>query len=151
MDSYDKKILFILQRNADLPLSEISRRVGLSPTPCWNRIKKLEEEGVILKKVTILNKEKLSLPVTVFLNITVRTHNEDWGKKFNEILKRYNNILEAYRVTGSEADYVLKIVSESIEEYDKFQQVLIKNIQFNSMSSAIVLQELKLNYNLPIR
>ena len=87
MDSYDKKILFILQRNADLPLSEISRRVGLSPTPCWNRIKKLEEEGVILKKVTILNKEKLSLPVTVFLNITVRTHNEDWGKKFNEILK----------------------------------------------------------------
>ena len=95
MDSYDKKILFILQRNADLPLSEISRRVGLSPTPCWNRIKRLEEEGVILKKVTILNKEKLSLPVTVFLNITVRTHNEDWGKKFNEILKRYNNILEA--------------------------------------------------------
>ena len=101
--------------------------------------------------MTILNKEKLSLPVTVFLNITVRTHNEDWGKKFNEILKRYNNILEAYRVTGSEADYVLKIVSESIEEYDKFQQILIKNIQFNSMSSAIVLQELKLNYNLPIR
>ena len=130
MDSYDKKILFILQRNADLPLSEISRRVGLSPTPCWNRIKRLEEEGVILKKVTILNKEKLSLPVTVFLNITVRTHNEDWGKKFKEILKRYNNILEAYRVTGSEADYVLKIVSESIEEYDKFQQILIKNIQF---------------------
>ena len=151
MDSYDKKILFILQRNADLPLSEISRRVGLSPTPCWNRIKRLEEEGVILKKVTILNKEKLSLPVTVFLNITVRTHNEDWGKKFKEILKRYNNILEAYRVTGSEADYVLKIVSESIEEYDKFQQILIKNIQFNSMSSAIVLQELKLNHNLPIR
>ena len=106
---------------------------------------------MILKKVTILNKEKLSLPVTVFLNITVRTHNEDWGKKFKEILKRYNNILEAYRVTGSEADYVLKIVSESIEEYDKFQQILIKNIQFNSMSSAIVLQELKLNYNLPIR
>ncbi len=151
MDALDKKILFILQRNADLPLSEISRRVGLSSTPCWNRIKKLEEEGVILKKTTILSKEKLNLPVTIFLMITVRSHNEDWGKRFNEILKKYNNILEAYRVTGSEADYILKIVAESIEEYDKFQQVLIKNIEFNSMSSSIALQELKMNYTLPIR
>ena len=151
MDYFDKKIIFILQRQADLPLSEISKRVGLSQTPCWNRIKKLEEDGVIEKKVTLINKRKVNLPVTVFLMITVRNHNSDWTNKFSEILKKYNNILEAHRITGSQADYIIKIVAGSIEEYDDFQQVLIKNIEFNSMSSGISLQELKSTTILPLK
>ena len=151
MDNIDKKIIFILQRQADLPLSEISKRVGLSQTPCWNRIRKLEEDGVIEKKVTIINKRKVNLPITVFLMITVRNHNSDWMNKFSEILKKYKNILEAHRITGSQADYIIKIVAGSIEEYDDFQQVLIKNIEFNSMSSGISLQELKSTTILPIR
>ena len=151
MDYIDKKIIFILQRQADLPLSEISKRVGLSQTPCWNRIKKLEEDGVIEKKVTIINKTKVNLPLTVFLMITVRNHNSDWIKKFSEILKKYKNILEAHRITGSQADYIIKVVAESIEEYDEFQQVLIKNIEFNSMSSGISLQELKSTTILPVK
>ena len=151
MDYIDKKIIFILQRQADLPLSEISKRVGLSQTPCWNRIRKLEEDGVIEKKVTIINKRKVNLPITVFLMITVRNHNSDWMKKFSEILKKYKNILEAHRITGSQADYIIKVVAESIEEYDEFQQVLIKNIEFNSMSSGISLQELKSTTILPIK
>ena len=151
MDYIDKKIIFILQRQADLPLSEISKRVGLSQTPCWNRIRKLEEDGIIEKKVTIINKRKVNLPITVFLMITVRNHNSDWMKKFSEILKKYKNILEAHRVTGSQADYIIKIVTESIQEYDEFQQVLIKNIEFNSMSSGISLQELKSTTILPIK
>ena len=151
MDYIDKKIIFILQRQADLPLSEISKRVGLSQTPCWNRIKKLEEEGVIEKKVTLINKRKVNLSITVFLMITVRNYNSDWMKKFSEILKKYKNILEAHRITGSQADYIIKVVAESIEEYDEFQQVLIKNIEFNSMSSGISLQELKSTTILPIK
>ena len=151
MDYIDKKIIFILQRQADLPLSEISKRVGLSQTPCWNRIRKLEEDGVIEKKVTLINKRKVNLPVTVFLMITVRNHNSDWMNKFSEILKKYKNILEAHRITGSQADYIIKIVAGSIEEYDKFQQVLIKNIEFNSMSSGISLQELKSTTILPLK
>ena len=151
MDYIDKKIIFILQRQADLPLSEISKRVGLSQTPCWNRIRKLEEDGVIEKKVTLINKRKVNLPITVFLMITVRNHNSDWMNKFSEILKKYKNILEAHRITGSQADYIIKIVAGSIEEYDEFQQVLIKNIEFNSMSSGISLQELKSTTILPIR
>ncbi len=151
MDYIDKKIIFILQRQADLPLLEISKRVGLSQTPCWNRIKKLEEDGVIEKKVTLINKRKVNLPITVFLMITVRNHNSDWMKKFSEILKKYKNILEAHRITGSQADYIIKVVAESIEEYDEFQQVLIKNIEFNSMSSGISLQELKSTTILPIK
>ena len=151
MDNIDKKIIFILQRQADLPLSEISKRVGLSQTPCWNRIRKLEEDGVIEKKVTIINKKKVNLPITVFLMITVRNHNSDWMNKFSEILKKYKNILEAHRITGSQADYIIKIVAGSIEEYDEFQQVLIKNIEFNSMSSGISLQELKSTTILPLK
>jgi len=151
MDYIDKKIIFILQRQADLPLSEISKRVGLSQTPCWNRIRKLEEDGVIEKKVTLINKRKVNLPITVFLMITVRNHNSDWMKKFSEILKKYKNILEAHRITGSQADYIIKIVAGSIEEYDEFQQVLIKNIEFNSMSSGISLQELKSTTILPLK
>ena len=151
MDYIDKKIIFILQRQADLPLSEISKRVGLSQTPCWNRIRKLEEDGVIEKKVTIINKRKVNLPITVFLMITVRNHNSDWMNKFSKILKKYKNILEAHRITGSQADYIIKVVAESIEEYDEFQQVLIKNIEFNSMSSGISLQELKSTTILPLK
>ena len=151
MDYIDKKIIFILQRQADLPLSEISKRVGLSQTPCWNRIRKLEEDGVIEKKVTIINKRKVNLPITVFLMITVRSHNSDWMNKFSEILKKYKNILEAHRITGSQADYIIKIVAGSIEEYDEFQQVLIKNIEFNSMSSGISLRELKSTTILPLK
>ncbi len=151
MDTIDKKILFIMQRNADLPLAEIARRVGLSSTPCWNRIRKLQEDGVIVEKTVILDKEKLNLPITVFLMITVRNHNEIWIKNFKDILKKYNNILEAHRITGSQADYIIKIVAESIDEYDRFQQVLIKNIEFNSMSSGISLQELKKTTRFPIR
>ena len=107
MDYIDKKIIFILQRQADLPLSEISKRVGLSQTPCWNRIRKLEEDGVIEKKVTLINKRKVNLPITVFLMITVRNHNSDWMNRFSEILKKYKNILEAHRITGSQADYII--------------------------------------------
>ena len=151
MDHIDKKIIFILQRQADLPLSEISKRVGLSQTPCWNRIRKLEEDGIIEKKVTIINKRKVKLPITVFLMITVRHHNSDWMNKFNQILKKFKNILEAHRITGSQADFIIKIVAGSIEEYDEFQQVLIENIEFNSMSSCISLQELKSTTILPIK
>lgn len=151
MDSIDKKIIFILQRQSDLPISEIAKRVGLSQTPCWNRIKKMEEDGTIQRKTIIIDKSRVKLPVTIFLMITVRNHNENWMKKFYEILKKYNNILEAHRVTGSQADYIIKIVAESIEDYDNFQQILIKEIEFNSMSSGISLQELKNTTILPIR
>lgn len=151
MDSIDKKIIFILQRQADLPISEIAKRVGLSQTPCWNRIKKMEENGTIQRKTIIIDKRRVKLPVTIFLMITVRNNNENWMRKFYEILKKYNNILEAHRITGSQSDYIIKIVAESIEDYNNFQQVLIKEIKFNSMSSGISLQELKNTTILPIR
>ena len=78
IDAIDQKILVLIQKNAGLPLSEISKRVGISPTPCWNRIKKMEERGVISARTIVLNRKAINLPVLVFLSIQVAHHSGDW-------------------------------------------------------------------------
>ena len=150
MDKIDKKILSILQNNITLPLSDIAKRVGISKTPCWNRIRKLEEEGVITQKVAILNNSKINLPIVVFLSISVSHHTEEWLKKFSDTVKKHDQIIEVYRITGSNIDYLLKIVSPTISEYDKFQQMLIGEIEFNNMTSGIALKEIKKISSLPL-
>ena len=151
MDTIDKDILQILQKNTTLPLSEIANRVGISKTPCWNRIRALEEKGVIREKVAILDNEKLNLNVVVFLSISVSHHSDTWIEKFSEAVKKYNQIIEVYRVTGSNMDYLLKIVAASVAEYDQFQQSLINEIEFTNMSSSIALKEIKRVTALPLQ
>ena len=150
MDEIDKKILSVLQKNVDLPLSSIAKRVGISKTPCWNRIRKMEEEGIISDKVAILNNLKINLPIVVFLSISVNHHTIDWVKKFSETVSKYKQIIEVYRITASDMDYLLKILAPNIEEYDKFQQKLIGEIEFSSMSSKIALKEIKKVNSLPL-
>ena len=150
MDEIDKKILKIIQTNANIPLSELSKRVGISSTPCWNRIKKFEEEGVIKSKVTILNNNKIKLPIIVFLSISISTHNKEWLEQFNNTIKKYDQIVEVYRLTSSISDYVLKIYAPSISQYDEFQQQLVSEIKFTKMISSICLSELKKNNHYPL-
>lgn len=150
MDKIDKLILGILQKNANIPLSELSKRVGISSTPCWNRIRKLEEEKIILSKIAILNNIKINLPIVVFLSISIQNHSEQWMRKFTEAVNKYDQIIEVHRLTGSNVDYQLKILSPTIIEYDKFQQILIKEIECTNMSSSISLQTIKKNYHLPL-
>ena len=149
MDKIDIEILKLIQSNATLPLSEISRRAGLSKTPCWNRIRRLEETGVIKKRATLLDRNLLGLPIVVFLSISVSRHSSGWATLFSDIVSKYGQITEVHRLTGSGADYMLKIVAASIESYDKFQQILINEIEFTSMSSSVSLQEMKYNVALP--
>ena len=150
MDNIDKQILSALQKNATIPLSELSKRVGLSTTPCWNRIRRMEEEGTITSRVTVLNNKKINLNIVVFLSISVSSHSEEWLTAFQKIIEQYNQIIEVYRLTGSSTDYLLKIVAPSIDEYDKFQQKLINEIEFNKMSSSIALKEIKKVNSLPL-
>ena len=150
MDNIDKQILSALQKNATIPLSELSKKIGLSTTPCWNRIRKMEEEGIIKSRVTVINKDKINLNITVFLSISVSSHSEEWLIAFKKIITKYDQIIEVYRLTGSSTDYLLKIVSPSIDEYDKFQQKLINEIEFNKMSSSIALKEIKKVNSLPL-
>ena len=150
MDNIDKQILYALQKNASIPLSELSKRVGLSTTPCWNRIRRMEEDGTITSRVTVLNNKKINLNIVVFLSISVSSHSEEWLTAFQKIIEQYNQIIEVYRLTGSSTDYLLKIVAPSIDEYDKFQQKLINEIEFNKMSSSIALKEIKKINSLPL-
>ena len=150
MDSIDKKILEELQKNSSQPLSELSKKVGLSNTPCWNRIKKLEEDKIIKSKSIILDNKKINLPITVFLSISIQNHTENWLKNFEKIVNKYDQIIEVHRLTGSNSDYQMTILSPSIQEYDKFQQVLIKEIECTNMSSHISLQTIKKNYKYPL-
>ena len=150
MDSIDKKILFLLQSDATIPLSELSRRVGISTTPCWNRIRKMEENGIIVSKVTVLDNKKINLNIVVFLSVSVSSHSNEWLDNFQKTISKYNQIIEVYRLTGSSTDYLLKVVSSSIDEYDKFQQKLINEIKFTKMSSSIALKEIKKVNSLPL-
>ena len=150
MDSIDKKILEELQKNSSQPLSELSKKVGLSNTPCWNRIKKLEEDKIIKSKSIILDNKKINLPITVFLSISIQNHTENWLKNFEKIVNKYYQIIEVHRLTGSNSDYQMTILSPSIQEYDKFQQILIKEIECTNMSSHISLQTIKKNYKYPL-
>jgi len=150
MDNIDKKILEELQKNSSQPLSELSKKVGLSNTPCWNRIKKLEEEKIIKSKSIIIDNKKINLPITVFLSISIQNHTELWLKNFQKVVYKYDQIIEVHRLTGSNSDYQITILSPSIEEYDKFQQLLIKEIECTNMSSHISLQTIKKNYKYPL-
>ena len=150
MDNIDKKILEELQKNSAQPLSELSKKVGLSNTPCWNRIKKLEEEKIIKSKSIIIDNKKINLSITVFLSISIQNHTAEWLKNFQKVVNKYEQIIEVHRLTGSNSDYQITILSPSIEEYDKFQQRLIKEIECTNMSSHISLQTIKKNYKYPL-
>ena len=150
MDALDKKILHLLQTKATLPLSEISRRVGISKTPCWNRIRAMEETGVIKDRITVLDRDKIGLPLVVFLSISVGRHSREWTEDFIHTIQKYDEIIEVHRLTGSGADYMIKIVAGSIDEYDSFQQTLIGDLEFTKMSSSVSLQELKYSHSLPL-
>lgn len=150
MDNTDKKILSELQKNSSQPLSELSKKVGLSNTPCWNRIKKLEEEKIIKSKSIIIDNKKINLPITVFLSISIQNHTEAWLKNFQKVVNKYDQIIEVHRLTGSNSDYQITILSPSIEEYDKFQQLLIKEIECTNMSSHISLQTIKKSNKYPL-
>jgi len=150
MDIIDKKILKELQKNSSQPLSELSKKVGLTNTPCWNRIKKLEEEKVIKSKSIILDNKKINLPITVFLSISIQSHTTLWLKNFEKVVNKYDQIIEVHRLTGSNSDYQITILSPSIEEYDKFQQTLITEIECTNMSSHISLQTIKKNHKYPL-
>lgn len=150
MDVTDYKILSQIQKKADIPLVDLANLIGLSKTACWNRLRRLEEDGVIIGKFVQLNRFSLNLPIVVFLAITVRRHSKEWVKQFQFLIDQYPEIIEAHRLTGEGADYQLKIFCSSIESYDKLQQALIERIEFNSMSTRISLAELKNINSLPI-
>ena len=135
MDHIDKKIIEELQKNSSIPVSELSKKIGITTTPCWNRIKKLEEDKIIISKTISLDNNKINLDTTVFLSISIQNHKEEWLKNFEKVVNKYDEIIEVHRISGSNMDYQLTILIPSIKEYDVFQQKLIKEIECTNLSS----------------
>lgn len=149
MDRLDRMILTILQEDATVPVAEIGRRVGLSTTPCWRRIQKMEEEGVIKGRAAVLDPAKVNAKVTVFVFITTNQHNEDWLTRFARIISEYPEVVEFYRMSG-QIDYLLKVVVPDIEAYDAFYKKLVGRIDIMDVSSAFAMERIKNTTALPL-
>ncbi len=150
MDRIDRNILSCLQQDASLSVAEIAERVCLSTTPCWRRIQKLEKDGVILRRVALLDAAKLNCGVTVFVRLRTSQHNYDWLEKFSKAVARMEEVVEFYRMSG-DIDYLLRIVVADIASYDAVYKRLIKAADFAEVSSSFALEEIKNTTALPLR
>lgn len=149
MDDIDRRILKILQETADLPVSEIAERVGLSASPCWRRIQKLEAEGVIERRVVLLNPEKMNVGVTVFVAIRTSQHDAKWLEQFAERVTRIPEVVELYRMSG-EIDYMMRVVVPDIKAYDDVYKRLIAAVPLFDVSSSFAMETLKFTTALPV-
>ena len=149
MDRTDRMILSILQEDATIPVAEIGRKVGLSTTPCWRRIQKMEEDGVIRRRVAILDPEKVNANVTVFVSVVTNQHNEDWLVRFARIISEFPEVVEFHRMSGN-VDYLLKVVVPDITAYDEFYKKLVAKIDITDVSSAFAMERIKETSALPL-
>jgi Lrp/AsnC family transcriptional regulator, cysteine-sensing transcriptional activator len=150
MDVMDRKILGVLQQDASLSVAEIGQRVGLSSTPCWKRIQRLEAEGVIEKRVALVNPEKVGLGVTVFVSIETADHSQAWLQRFAEVVQGMPEVMEFYRMAG-DVDYMLRVVVSDIRGYDVFYKRLIEAVPLKNVTSRFAMERIKSTTELPIR
>ena len=149
IDSTDRRILAILQEDATVPIAEIAERVGLSQTPCWKRIKRLERDGLIVRRVALLDRDRLGLGVTVMVAVRTAQHDDQWLQSFAEGVSRIPEVVEFYRMSG-DVDYLLKIVARDIPDYDRIYRKLTKVAPLNDVSSSFAMQEIKSTTALPL-
>jgi len=149
MDDIDKKILSLLQINADIPVAELSKKVNLSSTPCWLRINKLYKQGYIKKKVAVIDRAKINLSTVAFVQIRTSQHNMTLSKKFIEGVKEMDEVVEFYRLSGT-TDYLLKVLVPSIDKFDEFYKKLTDKVDLSDVTTSFSMEELKQTSNLPL-
>ena len=150
MNDIDKKILSILQINADIPIASLSKKVNLSATPCWARINKLYKQGYIKKKVAVVDRLKANLPVVVFVQVRTKQHSDEWTKKFKKAITEMDEVIELYRLSGT-IDYMFKVLVPSIEKYNEFYEKLTHKIDFFEVTSSFAMEEIKQTSILPLK
>ena len=149
LDAYDRKILTLLQREASLSVAQIAEQINLSTTPCWRRLKRLEEEGFIEKRVALVNAKKVGLPVTAFVSISTNQHDDEWLKAFINATQNMPEIVEVYDVSG-DVDYIMKVIAADIESLSTICRKLQRAVKVADISSSFVLERLKYSTELPI-
>jgi Lrp/AsnC family transcriptional regulator len=149
VDRTDREILACLQEDATMPVAEIARRVGLSSTPCWRRIQKLEESKVVRARVALLDSKKLNVGTTAFVSIRTNQHSLEWLETFAAAVREMPEVVELYRMSG-EIDYLLRVVVPDIDAYDRFYKKLISRIQLSDVSSSFAMEQIKYTTALPL-
>ena len=149
MDAIDYKILAVLQEDASLSVAEIGQRVGLSSTPCWKRIQRLEADGVILKRVALIDQDKIGLGITVYVSVETGDHSQEWLGRFAEVVGAMPEVMEFYRMAG-DVDYMLRVIVPDIQGYDGFYKRLIAAVPLTNVTSRFAMEKIKATTALPI-
>lgn len=149
MDKIDRNILRLLQEDSTLSTADIAEQVGLSTTPCWRRIQRLEETGVIRKKVALLSRDKLNLGVNVFVAVKTNQHNWEWLANFSKAVNEFPEVVEFYRMAG-ESDYLLRVVVPDIPAFDTFYKKLVQTSDLSDVSSSFAMEQIKYTTALPL-
>ena len=149
MDTKDRQILNILQRDASLSMSELAERCALSKTAVWRRVRELEKQNVIRRRVALLDPEALGFALTIYAFVRTNQHSDSWFSKFEKAVTSIPEILEFHRTSG-DIDYLLRIVARDMRHYDETYQRLIREVDFADISSTFVMETFKSNTELPI-
>ncbi len=149
MDATDRKILAILQVDASLPVVEIARRVGLSQTPCWRRIQRMEASGVIQRRVALVDPEALGLGLTVFVEIETGDHSQDWLSRFADLVAAMPEVMEIHRMAG-DVDYLLRIAIPDMAAYDGFYRKLVASMPLKNVTSRVAMERVKFTTAYPV-
>ena len=149
MDAIDRKILSVLQEDASLSVADIGSRVGLSSTPCWKRIQRMEADGVLVRRVALVDQDRIGLGVTVFVSIETGDHSQDWLDRFAQTVGAMPEVMEFYRMAG-DVDYMLRVVVPDIAGYDAFYKRMIAAVPLKNVTSRFAMEKIKFTTALPI-
>lgn len=149
LDAIDRRLLRELQRDATIAIAELAQRVGLSQTPCWKRVKRLTDTGVITQRVALLDRAKLDLGLVVFVSVRTNRHDQEWLDAFAGAAQSMAEVVEFYRLSG-DTDYLLKVLVKDIAAYDSFYKRLIAAVPLSDVSSAFAMEEIKATTALPV-
>jgi len=139
-----------LQNDAQLSTAEIADQVGLSTTPCWRRIQRLEEAGIIARRVALLDRSKINLGTDVFISVKTNQHNWEWLEDFSRKVSEFPEVVEFYRMAG-EADYLLRVVVPDMPAFDAFYKKLIQSTELSDVSSSFAMEQIKYTTALPLQ
>ncbi len=151
LDAIDLRILEILQQDAGLPNTDLAEKVGLSPAPCWRRVKRLEDAGVIARKVAILDPDAVGLPIIVFSSVKLTSHGDDALAQFETAVMAYPEVTECYTVSGA-MDFLLRVVTTSMRAYENFlRERVLKLPGVSEVHSRFVVTQVKYTTAIPVR
>ncbi|MDQ7775070.1 MAG: Lrp/AsnC family transcriptional regulator [Paracoccus aminovorans] len=149
LDLIDRKIVVELMQDATLPIAQIAEKVGLSQTPCWKRIQKLEAQGVLTRRVALADPGKLGLGITVFVEIEAPDHSPEWRAAFTRVVTTLPEIMETWRMAGR-MDYMLRVAVADMADFDRFYKRLTDAVALKNVTSHFSMERLHYTTAYPV-